>query len=195
MHPPGRARFDVMGGVEHEGMVGFERFVQARSATLLRSAYLLAGDRHLAEDLLQDTLAKVAQHWEAIERDGNPEAYARTVLYHRAVDTWRTRLRRPRVVGDLTREPTDGGDPFVDSDRRLLLRCALARLTPKQRAVLVLRFYEDRTEAQSAEVLGCSVSTVKSTTRTALERLRISSPELTELTELTQLTDRTVVSP
>ena len=189
MDPPDGALFDVMGGVELEGMAGFERFVQSRSRILLRTAYLLTGDRHLAEDLLQDTLSKVAQHWEAVAAEGNPEAYARTVLYHRAVDTWRTRLRRPRVVGDLTREPADVSDLFVDSDRRLILRSALDRLTPRQRAVLVLRFYEDRTEVQAAEVLGCSVSTVKTTTRTALERLRVTAPEHAELT------DRMVVTP
>ncbi|WP_344194315.1 SigE family RNA polymerase sigma factor [Pedococcus aerophilus] len=178
-----------MGGVELEGMAGFERFVQSRSHVLLRTAYLLAGDRHLAEDLLQDTLSKVAQHWEVVVAEGNPEAYARTVLYHRAVDTWRTRLRRPKVVGDVVREPAEPSDLFGDSDRRMLLRSALARLTARQRAVLVLRFYEDRTEAQAAEVLGCSVSTVKTTTRAALERLRVTAPELAELT------DRMVVSP
>ncbi|WP_200949279.1 SigE family RNA polymerase sigma factor [Phycicoccus sp. Soil748] len=178
-----RAQFDVMGGVGQEGMAGFERFVQSRSGTLLRTAYLLSGDRHLAEDLLQDTLAKVAQHWEAVEEEGNPEAYARTVLYHRAVDTWRMRLRRPRVVGEPALEPTDGADLSAESERRLLLQAALGRLTPKQRAVLVLRFYEDRTEAQAAAVLGCSVSTVKTTTRDALKRLRVTAPELVELTD------------
>ena len=79
-------------------MEDFERFVQARSVALLRTAFLLTGDRHLAEDLLQDTLARVAQHWVSVARDGNPEAYTRRVLYHRAVDTWRARRRRPAEV-------------------------------------------------------------------------------------------------
>jgi RNA polymerase sigma-70 factor (sigma-E family) len=180
-----------MGGVEEQASAaeGFERFVRSRSVALLRTAYLLAGDRHLAEDLLQDTLAKVAQHWEAVEHEGNPEAYARTVLYHRAVDTWRSRRRRPHVVGDLRHDRGDGSDVFAQADRRQLLASALGRLTPRQRAVLVLRFYEDRTEVQAAAVLGCSVSTVKTTTRTALERLRVTAPELAELT------GRMVVAP
>lgn len=162
-------------------MEEFEQFVHARSHVLLRTAFLLTGDRHLAEDLLQDALARVAQHWESVARDGNPEAYARRVLYHRAVDTWRARRRRPALVGAPLSEPAERGDLFADSDRRLLLQAALARLTPKQRAVLVLRFYEDRTEAQTAAVLGCTVSTVKTSTRGALERLRVTAPELLEL--------------
>lgn len=115
----------------------------------------------------------------AVARDGNPEAYARRVLYHRAVDTWRARRRRPALVGAPLPEPAERGDLFADSDRRLLLQAALARLTPKQRAVL--RFYEDRTEAQTAAVLGCTVSTVKTSTRGALERLRVTAPELLDL--------------
>lgn len=170
-----------------EGAQGFERFVQSRSVVLLRAAYLLTGDRHLAEDLLQDCLTRVAQHWDSVAREGNPEAYARRVLYHRAVDGWRARRRRPMVVGRPVDDsvpgsgPSGGGDPFSDTDRRLVLRAALARLTPRQRAVLVLRFYEDRTEAETAAVLGWSVSTVKTSTRGALARLRASSPELADL--------------
>jgi RNA polymerase sigma-70 factor (sigma-E family) len=161
----------------------FERFVQTRSVGLLRAAYLLTGDRHLAEDLLQDCLSRVAQHWDSVSREGNPEAYTRRVLYHRAIDGWRTRRRRLTVVGQPLDDSVrpDGGDPFGDSDRRLLLRAALGRLTAKQRAVLVLRFYEDRTEAETAAILGWSVSTVKTSTRGALARLRTSAPELADL--------------
>jgi RNA polymerase sigma-70 factor (sigma-E family) len=164
-------------------MEDFERFVQARSVALLRTAFLLTGDRHLAEDLLQDTLARVAQHWDSVARDGNPEAYARRVLYHRAVDGWRARRRRPTVVGQPAGDTPDHADRFADTDQRLVLRAALARLTPKQRAVLVLRFYEDRTEAETATILGWSVSTVKTSTRGALARLRSGSPELADLVD------------
>jgi RNA polymerase sigma-70 factor (sigma-E family) len=168
-----------------EGTVeDFERFVQTRSVGLLRTAYLLTGDRHLAEDLLQDCLSRLAQHWESVQRQGNPEAYARRALYHRAVDGWRARRRRPALVapasGD-TAHRADPADQFAESDQRLLLQHALARLTPKQRAVLVLRFYEDRTETETAAILGWSVSTVKTSTRGALARLRSSSPELADL--------------
>jgi len=159
----------------------FERFVQARSVALLRTAFLLTGDRHLAEDLLQDTLARVAQHWVSVARDGNPEAYTRRVLYHRAVDTWRARRRRPAEVAQPAGDSADYSDRFADTDQRLVLRAALARLTPKQRAVLVLRFYEDHTETETAAILGCSVSTVKTSSRGALERLRTGAPELADL--------------
>ena len=165
-------------------MEDFERFVQTRSVGLLRTAYLLTGDRHLAEDLLQDCLSRLAQHWESVQRQGNPEAYARRALYHRAVDGWRARLRRPTLVAPAAEDTvhrTDTADQFADSDQRLLLKDALARLTPKQRAVLVLRFYEDRTETETAAILGWSVSTVKTSTRGALARLRATSPELADL--------------
>jgi RNA polymerase sigma-70 factor (sigma-E family) len=168
-----------------EGTVeDFERFVQTRSVGLLRTAYLLTGDRHLAEDLLQDCLSRLAQHWESVQRQGNPEAYARRALYHRAVDGWRARLRRPTLVAPAAEDTVhraDTADQFADSDQRLLLQDALARLTPKQRAVLVLRFYEDRTETETAAILGWSVSTVKTSTRGALARLRATSPELADL--------------
>jgi RNA polymerase sigma-70 factor (sigma-E family) len=157
----------------------FEAFVRARSSALMRTAYLLTGDVHLAEDLLQDTLARVAERWSAVIRAGNVEAYVRRMLYHRAVDRWRRRRARvPETLGAAP--PTDRHQPD-DADiiaRRVVLRDALARLTPRQRAVLVLRFYEDYTEVQTADVLGCSVNTVKSQTRHALARLRSLGPDL-----------------
>jgi RNA polymerase sigma-70 factor (sigma-E family) len=164
----------------------FDDFVRARSAVLLRAAYLLAGDRHLAEDLVQETLVRVAQHWSRVHHEGNPEAYARQVLYTRAVDSWRWRRRRPPEVGGMPMETVDavGIGAAVDAveaiERQLVVRAALARLTPKQRAVLVLRFFEDRTESDTAAVLNCSVGTVKSQTRHALDRLRVLAPELAE---------------
>ncbi len=156
----------------------FEAFVRARWRPLLRTAYLLTGDLQLAEDLLQETLARSAGRWGAIRRRGTPEAYVRKVMYTRSVDAWRWRRRQPVVA-----EPRDtmpGPDRSAEVDGRLVLRQALARLTPKQRAVLVLRFYEDRSEAQAADLLGCSVGTVKSQTHSALSRLRLVAPELAE---------------
>ncbi len=160
-------------------MDGFEDFVRARSTALARCAYLLTGNVHLAEDLLQDTLARVAERWRSIERTGDPEPYVRRVLYTRAVDGWRRRRR----VDELHRRGAGQRPELVTDDaetvtRRLVLHDALARLTVRQRAVLVLRFYEDLTEVQTAAVLSCSVSTVKSQTRHALSRLRELAPEL-----------------
>ena len=157
-------------------MRDFEEWVQARSRSLARSAYLLTGDVQLAEDLVQDTLARVADHWVRISRRGDPDAYARRVMHHRAIDMWRRRGVRPREVMD-DHHP-ELGQPGPDVERRLVLRDALLRLTPKQRAVLSLRFFDDLTEVQAARVLGCSPNTVKSQTRQALERLRVLAPDL-----------------
>lgn len=154
----------------------FEEFVRLRSGGLARAAYLLTGDRHHAEDLLQTALARAATRWERLEE---PEAYVRRVLYTQAVSWWRQLRRRPAEA--LVEGPAQAARPAAEVETRLVLERALRRLTPKQRAVLVLRFYEDRTEAQTAQLLGCAVGTVKSQTRHALARLRVLSPELAEL--------------
>ncbi len=160
----------------NRGVEDFEAWVRARAGALARSAYLLTGDVQLAEDLVQDTLARVADHWARVSRRGEPDAYARQVMHHLAIDRWRRRRARPPEV--LTdRHPELGGDG-PDVERRLVLRDALSRLTPKQRAVLSLRFYEDLTEVQTAQVLGGSPNTVKSQSRQALERLRVLAPDL-----------------
>jgi RNA polymerase sigma-70 factor (sigma-E family) len=159
----------------------FEAFVRERSAALARTAYLLTGDRHLAEDLVQEALTDLAQRWRAVARRGDPEPYVRRVLYTRAVDGWRRRRRRPEVLSpDVPDRPELRGcdDEPEAVTRRLVLADALARLTPRQRAVLVLRFYEDRTEAEAAALLDCSVNTVKSQVRHALDRLRAHAPDL-----------------
>ena len=156
-------------------MEDFEQWAHARSAALARSAYLLTGDVHLAEDLLQETLTRVAQHWRRVRRQGAPDAYARRVMHHLAIDSWRRRRSRPAEV--LGADTPEVSHVDADADRRVVLRDALARLTPRQRAVLSLRFYEDLTEAETAAVLGCSVSTVKSTAREALARLRAVAPD------------------
>jgi RNA polymerase sigma-70 factor (sigma-E family) len=158
------------------GVEDFETWVHARAGALARAAYLLTGDVHLAEDLVQDTLARVADRWRRVSSETQPDAYARMVMHHLAIDRWRRRKARPGEV--LTASHPELGREGPDVERRLVLRDALARLTPKQRAVLSLRFYEDLTEVQAASVLGCSVSTVKSQTRTALERLRVLAPDL-----------------
>jgi RNA polymerase sigma-70 factor (sigma-E family) len=163
----------------------FEQWVAARPGVLARTAYLLTGDVHLAEDLVQETLARVAQKWRRLARDEAYDAYARTTMHHLAIDRWRRRRARPPEV--LTDRHPELGDGGPDIERRLVLRDALSRLTPEQRAVLSLRFYDDLTEAQTAAVLGCSVSTVKSQSRAALDRLRVLAPDLLgSLTEETR---------
>lgn len=156
----------------------FEAFARARWLPLLRTATLLTGDVHAAEDLVQETLARAAQRWSVVSAAGSPEAYVRRILYTRSIDAWRWRRHQPDPVEVTERLGAGARDEAFAADARLTLADALARLTPKQRAVLVLRFYEDRSEQESAEALGCSVNTVKSQTRHALERLRILAPEL-----------------
>jgi RNA polymerase sigma-70 factor (sigma-E family) len=161
----------------------FDRFVRSRSADLARTAYLLTADHQLAEDVVQEALTKLAERWPAVARRGDPEPYVRRVIYTKAIDGWRWRRRRPEVLrpdDNPWPESSDRKDDAETIARRIVLRNALARLTPRQRAVLVLRFYEDRTEAQTADLLGCSVNTVKSQTRHALERLRTLAPDLAD---------------
>jgi RNA polymerase sigma-70 factor (sigma-E family) len=161
---------------------GFREFVLARSAALTRTAYLLTGDRGLAEDLLQSVLAKTAMRWPAVARAGDPEAYIRRALYNEFVSGWRRRRRRiaEALTGSLPDRP-HASDEYDRTLQRMTLERALGQLTPSQRAVVVLRFYEDRSEAQTADLLGCSAGTVKSQTHRALARLRELAPELAEL--------------
>ena len=158
-----------MGEADEES---FHAYVSARRGALLRSAYLLTGDRHAAEDLVQTALLKTALRWRRVVAGGDPEPYVRRVLYNEHVSVW----RRRRGITEVAAEPAERAAVPEGSEDRLVLREALARLTPKQRAVLVLRYFEDLTEVQTAAVLGCSPGTVKSQTRHALERLRCSRP-------------------
>jgi RNA polymerase sigma-70 factor (sigma-E family) len=149
-------------------------FVSARGAALSRAAYLLTGDHQAAEDLVQETYVVMVRRW---RKSGtlDPEAYVRRILYSRFVDGW----RRRRLVELPWSSPPDagGGDEAGAATDRLTLQQALARLTPRQRAVLVLRFYEDLTETQAAAALGVSPNTVKSQARVALQRLRELAPD------------------
>jgi RNA polymerase sigma-70 factor (sigma-E family) len=156
---------------------GFDSFVVARGPALLRTAYLLTGDRQLAEDLVQTSLASTARHWPRV-RSGSPEAYVRQAMVRENVSRWRRR-KVAEVV--MERVPEQVADVRDDLDQRLVLDAALQQLTPRQRAVLVLRFYDDLTEQQAAHALGCSVGTVKSQVHRALGRLRGLAPELAEL--------------
>ncbi|MGW4499252.1 SigE family RNA polymerase sigma factor [Micromonospora sp. NPDC004336] len=161
---------------EDRARAGFAEFVREETTGLTRFAYLLTGDRHHAEDLVQVAFARVAVRWERLD---DPGAYLRRVLYTQAASWWRwRRARPPEHLGVALPERAAAPD---DVDLRLALRAALDRLTVRQRAVLVLRYYEDRSEAETAELLGCRLGTVKSQTRHALGRLRALAPELAEL--------------
>ncbi|MEV3987085.1 MULTISPECIES: SigE family RNA polymerase sigma factor [unclassified Nonomuraea] len=156
---------------------GFREFVSARQQALMRTAYLLTGDAHRAEDLLQTVLTRIARHWPKLAKDGNPEAYARRALVNEHV-SW---LRRRRTDILTSSPPEPAYDPESAGLHRMVLQQALVRLTPRQRAVLVLRFYEDLSVEETAEALGCSPGTVKSQTHYALGRLRVLAPELADL--------------
>jgi len=153
----------------------FREFVHARTPALSRTAYLLTGDAHLAEDLVQTALFKAARAWHRIE--GDPEPYVRRILYNQNVSWWRSRRLKEQGLGSYDAPAAAG----PDRDLRLSLEQALARLTARQRTVLVLRYFEDLTEAQTATALGITAGTVKSTTRQAFGRLRTLAPELAEL--------------
>jgi RNA polymerase sigma-70 factor (sigma-E family) len=157
----------------------FTAFAEACQLRMVRAAYLICGDRHLAEDLTQTALIKVALRWSQV-RDGQPEAYLRTILYRDAVSWWRRR-RREVLVADPPERRDLADDAGERAQLRVIFARALARLTPRQRAVLVLRFYEDLGEAQIADVMGIAVGTVKSQTGVALRRLRQVAPELADL--------------
>jgi RNA polymerase sigma-70 factor (sigma-E family) len=162
---------------------GFREFVAARGQALTRAAYLLTGDQHLAEDLLQNVLSRVAGRWERLRAKGSPEAYIRTSLYREYV-SWLRRKPNSEIPTDVLPEPasSSASADFADlTTLRLSLERALGKLTRQQRAVIVLRFYEDLSEADTARILGCTVGTIKSQTHRSLARLRAVAPELATL--------------
>ncbi|MFI5570613.1 SigE family RNA polymerase sigma factor [Streptomyces sp. NPDC051740] len=166
--------------MDAEAQESFREFVANRSPALLKTAVLLSGgDRHAGEDLLQNALIKAAGRWHRIDE---PEAYVRQILYRQQISRWRLKRRgRELSVAEPPEPGTDGDAASADAELRLLMRGALARLTARQRTMLVLRYFEDLPEAEVARVLGCSVGTVRSTTHRSLARLRALAPELRSL--------------
>jgi RNA polymerase sigma-70 factor (sigma-E family) len=156
---------------EPEGHL-FEEFVTTRRPALLRTAYLLTGHAEDAEDLVQTTLIKVVPKWGRIQ--DNPEPYVRKVLAREAITRWRTRRWRETLVEHLPDREAAG--PSVAWN--LTVRDALLQLPPRQRAVIVLRYYDDLTERETAATLGIAIGTVKSQTSDALVRLRRLIPDL-----------------
>ncbi|MEU2913819.1 SigE family RNA polymerase sigma factor [Streptomyces massasporeus] len=154
----------------------FREFVAMRSTALLRLAVLLTGgDRHAAEDLLQIALMKAYGRWSRIEQH---EAYVRQVLYRQQVNRWRLRRHRAETTVPVLPESDTGTDAGSDSELRIALWAALGRLSKRQRAVVVLRYFEDLPEAEVAALLGCPVGTVRSTAHRSLAKLRALVPEL-----------------
>lgn len=150
---------------------GFSEFVVTSSQALLRSAWLLTGDAARAEDLLQTALARMWPRWERIAAGGQPEAYLRKVLYTTYLSWWRRRWRDEIATAEPPERP-EMADLAVELVERDAVRRALARLTRQQRAVVVLRFVEDHSVADTARILGCTSGTVKTHTARALAALR-----------------------
>jgi RNA polymerase sigma-70 factor (sigma-E family) len=155
---------------------GFHEFVVERGGALSRTAFLLTGEHHAAEDLVQSALAKAATRWRQIREYGQPEAYIRRTMINEQISWWRRRPARPVAEVPERAGPDEPGRVV----ERVALGQALATLTPRQRAVVVLRFYEDLSEADTAALMGCSVGTVKSQTHLALGRLRRALPHYAE---------------
>jgi RNA polymerase sigma-70 factor (sigma-E family) len=155
---------------------GLDALVADHGRALLASATLLAGSREAGEDLLQAALERAMRRWPEIH--GQRVIYVRRTLYHLAVDSWRARRRRPRMVDRPIAEleaagvGVDRSDGLETVQLRQALMQALAQLPPRQRAVLVLRYWEQRSETETAQLLDCSVGTVKSTASRGLTRLR-----------------------
>jgi RNA polymerase sigma-70 factor (sigma-E family) len=161
----------------------FRQFVVDRSGALFRTAYLLTGDRHAAEDLVQSALVKTAAKWRSLRDPAAIEGYVRRVMYHEQVSWWRRRSRVAEVSTGWLPDQTDDGHADV-VDLRMVMRAALSRLTPRQRTMLVLRYFEDLSETEIARVLGVRVGSVRSQIYRSLERLKKTAPELTTVREL-----------
>lgn len=147
----------------------FVRFAAGRRTRLFRTAFLLCGDRHTAEDLLQQTLERAYVAWHRVSGADDPDAYVRRIM----VNEHARRFRRPLRESLTTQvpEPRDGGGSDWHETRSALLG-ALAALPPRQRQAVVLRYWEDLSESQTAAAMGCSVGTVKSQAARGIARLR-----------------------
>jgi RNA polymerase sigma-70 factor (sigma-E family) len=147
----------------------FAAFVAADLPALLRFGYVLTGDRHRGEEVVQSALVSTYRRWGRVDSEG-PHAYVRRAMVNANISLWRrTRREIPRDVGLDTR--SNLGIPSAYDEVDAMVR-AMRRLPARQRAVLVLRYYEDLTESQTAQILNCSVGTVKSHTARALRALR-----------------------
>ena len=148
----------------------FREFARSRAAPLHRAAYLLCGDWHLADDIVQETLVKTYRHWSRVRRADNPDAYVRRILVNETNRHW----KRQRFAAVPAEQMSDAARQVDDAGRvidRMALLQALENLTPGQRATVVLRYFEGFSERDTAAALGCTEGTVKSQTSRALRAL------------------------
>jgi RNA polymerase sigma-70 factor (sigma-E family) len=166
--------------VDARARTEFEEFVTARSAALFRTAVLLTGNRQDAQDLVQSALERACRHWDRVASAEQPEAYVRRILVNSLKDRWRLGRRIVEVPLDDIWPPPSGfgsGDaagqsPYRQVELRRSMIAELRRLPVGMRSVLVLRYFEDLTEAEIAHALNCSTGTVKSQAARGLARLR-----------------------
>ncbi len=158
----------------------FEDWLAAREGALQRTAHLLTGDVHAAQDLVQTTLAKLYRGWDRIRRVGNVDAYARRALVNEYRTAWRRPVRRAEHLVEAVPDRPAQDSPTYDGSREAVWRFVCS-LPPKQRTVVVLRFYEQLTEAEIADLMGISVGTVKSQSSRALASLRALLPDHPEI--------------
>ncbi|MEU0003584.1 SigE family RNA polymerase sigma factor [Streptomyces sp. NPDC006314] len=153
----------------------FQSFMVGRWPRLMRTAFLLTGEQHAAEDLVQSTLEQVYVAWRRVGGADDPEAYVRRVMINAHARKHRRRLKEflaPKDDSGLVHEVADTGDRIAQADDRSALLKALAQLPVRQREAVVLRYWEDLTETQAAEAMGCSVGTVKSNAAKGIAKLR-----------------------
>jgi RNA polymerase sigma-70 factor (sigma-E family) len=158
----------------------FEGFVAESGDALLRMATLFTSDRHTAEDVYQETLQRLAARWSRVD---NPRAFCRRVMHNIVIDRARAQRRRPHeleLFASYDSSDPRSADPLAAVELRPVLLAALDTLTAQQRAIVVLRYFDDRSEAEVAELLGVSLGTIKSTASRAVAQLRVW-PGLTAL--------------
>ena len=154
----------------------FEEYVTARGPSLLRLAYVLCGDHHLAEDIVQEVLARMHDRWRRVDHADHPDAYVRRAVVREYL-SWRRR-RSSREIA-LAEPPSPGAHgPEARVAARDEMWRLLAGLSRAQRVVLVLRFYEDLPDDEIAAVLGCSPATVRVHASRGLSRLRATNPSI-----------------
>ena len=162
-------------------VTGFDEYVAARGPALLRLAVMLTGDPHRAEDLVQDALAQAFRHWPTVTAADSPHAYVRRILVRQHLSWWRRASSRERPMAEPASASasveSDVGESYASRDAAWSL---LARLPRQQRTVLALRYYEDLSDAQIAEALGCSSATVRAHASRGLGALREVVPTLDE---------------
>ncbi|MGH8890605.1 MAG: SigE family RNA polymerase sigma factor [Acidothermaceae bacterium] len=174
----GHGRRNGPSGPGGPSWTGLDEFIRLRAPALHRYCLLIAGNEHEAADLLQDSLIRAGLHWSKVKAADNPDAYVRAIVVRTHLNRLR-RWRRERVVAVLPEVAWIPADlPFVEGDADIWQ--ALRELAPRQRAVVVLRFYEQMTEAEIAEALGVTVGTVKSQLSRAIATMRVRLSALRE---------------